>query len=175
LRVARCAIEAAVLNKPMAAVSIDSPALKKPSGAFVTLHEAQELRGCIGYVDPRKPLLATVQDAAVKAAMEDPRFPPVGIDELEEIEIEISVLSPLQGIRSPGEIEVGRHGLVVEFGSHRGLLLPQVAAEYGWDAETFLQQTVRKAGLAAHVVDEQDLKVFVFTAEIFNEHEATAV
>lgn len=173
LQLARRAIEAAVVHKEKTAFIIDSSDLQKPCGAFVTLRKSHDLRGCIGYVDPRKPLIETVQDAAVRAALEDPRFPPVMPDELGEIDIEISVLSLLTGIASATEIEVGKHGLVVELGNHRGLLLPQVAAEYGWDAETLLHQTIRKAGLPPGVTGQKDLRLFVFTAEIFGEHHTT--
>ena len=167
---ARTAIESAVIGRRAPPPSSDVPALMIPAGAFVTLHKSHELRGCIGYLDAKKPLIETVHDAAVKSAVEDPRFPPVTTDELGDIYIEISVLSPMTAIRSAAEIVAGIHGLVVEFQDHRGLLLPQVAAEFGWDAETLLQQTIRKAGLLPGVMQEKDLRLFVFTAEVFGEH-----
>lgn len=169
LHIARQSVEAAVNERELPEAVITQPALREHRGAFVTLHEHQELRGCIGYVDPIKPLWETVQDAAAKAALDDPRFISVQREELRHIEIEISVLSELTEITSAAEIEIGRHGLVVELGHHRGLLLPQVALSTGWDKETFLQQTFRKSGLPAHLWHHKDVKIFSFTAEVFSE------
>ena len=173
LQVARHSIESVVSGRPGSEVSIDASILGKTSGAFVTLRIDHELRGCIGYVDPKKPLVDTVHDAAEKAAMEDLRFPAVTADELAIIAIEISVLSPMKSISSIVEIEVGSHGLVVELGTHRGLLLPQVAVEYGWDAAELLKQTIRKAGLEPGIIKHRDLRLFIFTAEIFSESRDT--
>ena len=153
----------------MPTMEIAQTALEERSGAFVSLHEDRELRGCIGYVDPVKSLYKTVIDAAAKAALEDPRFPPVSREELPYIDIEISMLSPLKEIRKVDEIEIGKHGLVVELGHHRGLLLPQVATEAGWDKHTFLHQTFRKSGLPEHLWHHKDLKIYSFTAEVFGE------
>ena len=114
-----------------------------------------------------------MQDAAAKAASEDPRFVSVQPEELQHIEIEISVLSPLTEIQSIDEIEIGTHGLIVELGHHRGLLLPQVAVSMGWDKETFLQQTLRKSGLPPHLWNHEGLKIFSFSAEVFNETSAS--
>src|SRR5512143_1574709 len=140
LTAARGAIDSALADRPVASRVVPYPELLHPSGAFVTLRERDELRGCVGYIDPVKPLLQTVEEAAVRAAFQDPRFEPLEHAELDLIEIEISVLSPLQRIASPSEIEVGTHGVVVQSRSTRGLLLPQVAVEYGWDRDTFLEQ-----------------------------------
>ncbi|MEE9288017.1 MAG: AmmeMemoRadiSam system protein A, partial [Bacteroidota bacterium] len=118
-----------------------------------------------------KPLVETVSDVAVKAALEDPRFVPVTEEELNEVVIEISVLSPLQSINRIEDIEVGRHGLVIERGSCQGLLLPQVALEYHWDREAFLKFTARKAGLAADAWKDPETSIYVFTAEIFREED----
>jgi AmmeMemoRadiSam system protein A len=169
LQIARQSIEAAVNDNAPPNTVISQPVLREQRGAFVTLHEHNELRGCIGYVDPVKALWETVQDAAAKAALEDPRFMSVQRDELQHIEIEISVLSPLHEVTSIDEIEIGLHGLVVEFKDHRALLLPQVAVSTGWDKETFLQQTLRKSGLPPQMRDHKDLKIFSFTAEVFSE------
>ncbi|MDP9263599.1 MAG: AmmeMemoRadiSam system protein A, partial [Acidobacteriota bacterium] len=125
-----------------------SPHLAELRGAFVTLHLAGQLRGCVGFVQPARGLYHTVMEAALNAAFHDPRFLPVSTEEAPELEVEISVLSPLQPI-APEEVVVGRHGLVVSRGSYRGLLLPQVAVENGWNAATFLEQTCLKAGLPA--------------------------
>ena len=148
-----------------------TPALLEPCGVFVTLHRAAELRGCIGYIEGHRPLIEGVRETAVKSAFEDPRFPPLGTDELAEIKIEISVLSPLQQVRSFETIEVGKHGLVLEFGGRRGLLLPQVAVENSWDRETFLQNIGKKAGCASDAWKHPGAKLFTFTAEVFGEEE----
>jgi len=105
----------------------------------------------------------------VKAAFEDPRFPTLSAREFEEVEIEISVLSPLRKITDVGEIEVGKHGLVLEAGFARGLLLPQVATEYGWDREQFLNHTARKAGLYPDAWRQKGTSIFIFTSDVFSE------
>ncbi len=169
LNIARQSIEASVSEHEMPKAVITQPALRTHAGAFVTLHEHGELRGCIGYIDPLKPLIDTVQDAAAKAALDDPRFMPVHPNELQHIEIEISVLSPLHEIASVEEIVIGKHGVVVELDNHRGLLLPQVAVEAGWDKQTFLHQTFRKTGLPEHLWHHKDMKISIFTAEVFSE------
>ena len=137
-------------------------------GAFVTLHKRGMLRGCIGVFAGRGPLYQTVSEMAIASGWEDPRFPPLDASELDEIEIEISVLSPLQPAR-PEEIEVGKHGIYITKGFSRGVLLPQVAVEYGWDRETFLAQTCLKAGLHPDAWKEPDTKIEIFTAEVFSE------
>jgi len=169
LQNARRSIEAAVRRKGAALPEKIPQPLMELCGAFVTLHKGGELRGCIGYIEGLKPLIETIWDAAEKAALEDYRFMPVKPEELHEIEIEISVLSPLKTIQKISEIEIGKHGLIVELGPNRGLLLPQVATEYGWDKETFLNQTAQKAGLHANAWKDPEVKIFIFSAEIFNE------
>jgi AmmeMemoRadiSam system protein B/AmmeMemoRadiSam system protein A len=141
--------------------------LLRPCGAFVTLKLDGRLRGCIGIVEPRKSLVDTVEEMATAAATSDPRFVPLEKDELPGIEIEISALSPLRRVASPTEVLVGKHGLVIERGGRRGLLLPQVAVEAGWDAETFLGYACEKAGLPARAWREKDTRIFVFTAQVF--------
>ena len=169
LKTARIAIESAI-NDAVPATFNDCPSLlTKPCGAFVTLHEEGELRGCIGYTDAVRPLLQTVQEAAAKAATEDPRFTALTPDELAMIEIEISVLSPMKLVHNINEIEIGKHGLLIERKHSRGLLLPQVPVEYGWDVKTFLNQTARKAGLRSSSWNDSETKLFTFTAEIFSE------
>ena len=142
--------------------------LGRPGGAFVTLHKRGELRGCIGHIEPTEPIGRVVPRCAVAACSSDSRFPPVAAGELDVIDIEISLLGPLEAIAGPQEISVGRHGLVVERGWRRGLLLPQVAAEWGWDAETFLSHTCLKAGLA-HDAWRKGAQVWRFEAEVFSE------
>lgn len=138
------------------------------TGAFVTLKKHGELRGCIGTLECRGPLAEEVARVAVSAAREDPRFPPVRASELGDLDVEVSVLGPLEPIdpADPGAIVIGRHGLVVEEGSRRGLLLPQVATEWGWDRETFLAHTCRKAGLAPDCW-RRGARVYRFAAEVF--------
>jgi len=141
--------------------------LAEPRGAFTTLHLGAQLRGCIGYVNPTDSLYKTVGDTARAAAFDDPRFEPVTLSETPKLKVEISVLSPLQPIQ-PDEVVIGRHGLVVTQGNHRGLLLPQVAPEWEWDRETFLAQTCLKAGLPADAW-QHGAQLQGFTAEVFGE------
>ncbi len=143
--------------------------LAEPRGAFTTLHLKGQLRGCVGYVMPVHALYRTVAETAISAAFHDTRFMPVTKEEAAKLEIEISVLSRLQPIE-PDDIEIGRHGLVVTFGSRRGLLLPQVPVEWGWDVKTFLQQTCQKAGLPADAW-ERGATLEGFTAEIFGDQD----
>ena len=154
-------IESAVRN-PQSAI------LARPGGAFVTLHKAGDLRGCIGHIEPTEPLGRVVPRCAVAACSSDPRFPPVTAAELDAIAIEISLLGPLQPIAGPQDIVAGRDGLVVERGRQRGLLLPQVATEWGWDADAFLAHTCQKAGLPPDAW-QQGATVWRFEAEVFGE------
>ncbi len=139
------------------------------AGVFVTLTKGGELRGCIGYIYPIKEFSSLVIDAALSSAFRDPRFDPLEKNELEEIEIEVSVLSEPRKIESISEIEVGKHGLIVRRGPFQGLLLPQVATEHNWDRVTFLKHTFVKAGLSPNDIDKTDVEVFVFEAEVFDE------
>jgi len=172
LRIAREAIAAHVSGTPAhvpGAVDI----LARPGGAFVTLHKRGDLRGCIGHIEPTEPLGVVVPRCAVAACSSDPRFPPLAPDELDAIDIEISLLGPLEPIADPQEIVVGRDGLVVERGWQRGLLLPQVATEWNWDAAAFLAQTCHKAGLPLDAW-EKGAKVWKFEAEVFAERERSS-
>lgn len=126
---------------------LDDPAASLHLGAFVSLHVRGELRGCIGYPPADRPLGEVIARCAVSAASEDPRFPPVTLQELAAANIEISVLGPIDVVRDVNEIVVGRHGLIIAQGYNKGLLLPQVATEHAWDRETFLAHTCLKAGL----------------------------
>jgi AmmeMemoRadiSam system protein A len=148
-----------------------SSSLKEKRGVFVTLNKSHQLRGCIGYIEGLKPLQIAVEDMALAAAFDDPRFPPIEKKEINEIEIEISVLSPLETITDPNLIEIGRHGMIIEQGLMRGLLLPQVATEYNWDVQTFLEQTCQKAGLPKDAWQDTATKIQIFSAEIFSESE----
>ncbi len=144
--------------------------LKRPSGAFVTLHTSRgDLRGCIGSIQAVAPLCEAVVSNAINAAFRDPRFYPVQREELADLQIEISVMSPIEPVANIEEIEVGRDGLIVSRGSRAGLLLPQVATEYAWDRETFLQQTCVKAGLPPDAWHSPDTRIERFSAEVFGE------
>ncbi len=148
-----------------------TPRLKEKAGVFVTLKSKGRLRGCIGYVEGIKPLWQAVIDNTHNAAFEDPRFPPVSMKEFDDISIEISVMTPLRPIESIEEIEVGTHGLVIEKGFHRGLLLPQVPTEWGWDRDEFLEHICRKAGLPPDAWKDPDAQLKVFSAQVFSEKE----
>jgi len=145
-------------------------ALARDRGAFVTLKEKGELRGCIGYIAPMKPLCMTVRDVAAEAALHDPRFVPVATRELSELEYEVSVLSPLRRVTDWKQIQVGRDGLLVRKGEYEGVLLPQVATEEHWDRNTFLNQVCIKAGLPSGCWKDDDADVFTFTAVVFGEN-----
>lgn len=138
------------------------------AGAFVSLHHGEDLRGCIGYLEAREPLWRTVRDAAIAAATTDPRFPPVSTDEVAGLDIEISVLSPIERCPNVDEIEIGRDGLVIRQGSLSGLLLPQVPVDWGWTREQFLAHTCRKAGLPLDAY-KTGAQVYWFTATIFGD------
>jgi hypothetical protein len=154
----------------------DSPAdpnLQRPAGAFVTLHLRKRLRGCIGQLPGEAPLWHVVAHCAQSAALEDPRFERVRSDELPEIEIEISVLSqPLDTL--PEMIEAGKHGIIVSHGWQRGVLLPQVAAQFHWDSARFLEETCEKAGLAREAWRDPGVRIQTFTAEVFSESDYPA-
>jgi len=170
LEAARRAIEAELSGLPTPLPSVSDAALLEPRGAFVTLHKKGALRGCIGIFESTKPLIEVVMDMAISAAFHDPRFPPLHPAELPEVDIEISALSPLRPISSPDEIQVGKHGIYITLGPYRGVLLPQVATEHGWDRDTFLDQTCWKAGLAPGCWKDPACRISIFTAEIFGEH-----
>jgi AmmeMemoRadiSam system protein A len=168
LQLARRALAAKVLGLPL--VESDDYA-SVASGAFVSIHRRGELRGCLGRLEPL-PLAAMVRELARAVADSDPRFEAVAASELPEIDIEISVLTPQRRIDSPGEIEVGRHGVIVEQRGRRGLLLPQVAKVRGWDRLTFLEHACLKAGLPRDAWPRVD--IFVFEAEVFGERSAAS-
>lgn len=170
LRIARDAIAEALHGRVYESHSATAEA-QQPAGAFVTIHHHGELRGCIGQIEARQPLAAAVAHCAASAAIRDPRFPPMAMPELDEgTEIEISVLTPMQPVASPEEIEVGRDGLLIQQGYRSGLLLPQVATEWGWNRETFLAQACRKAGLPPDAW-KHGAEIFKFQAEIFSERD----
>jgi AmmeMemoRadiSam system protein A len=166
----RRALESFVRNETQRAESIDDPCLLNSDyGAFVSLRRQEELRGCIGTCFPTAPLYETVIEMTQAAASRDRRVAAIASSELSEILIDISVLSPLQPVSDPLRLEIGTHGLYVESGGKRGVLLPQVAVQYGWDMETFLSQTCIKAGLRNSAWKEPGAKVSSFTALILEE------
>jgi AmmeMemoRadiSam system protein A len=169
LQAARDSITAQLKGKAATPVKAPSPVLEEPRGAFVSLHRRGQLRGCIGYLEAVKPLLQTVREMAPAAAFQDPRFGPLQADELADLEIEISVLTPMRLIKTTDEIEVGKHGLYIVRGLNRGLLLPQVATEYCWDRRTFLEHTCNKAGLPSDAWKDPNTQIFIFRAEIFSD------
>ena len=173
LEVARRALLYAVECREAAEDFPENEILHRPGGAFVTLRHRGRLRGCIGQFASQDPLIEVVRYCARAAALEDPRFEPVRAEELAELELEISVLSAAQGILFE-EIEIGRHGLIVTRGWQRGVLLPQVAAEYRWTVERFLEETCAKAGLERDAWRDPATRVHAFTAEVFRESEFAA-
>ena len=173
LSVARQAIEAAVAGAPAADTQTDDPDLAKVQGAFVTLKKQGQLRGCIGHIEGHFPLIETVQGMAVAAALEDPRFPAVRAEEIGDLSIEISVMSPIMKVNDIEEIQVGRDGLIVSSGPCRGLLLPQVPVEWDWDRDEFLCHTCLKAGLPEDAW-QGDVTIERFEAEVFGEENEAA-
>ena len=169
LRAAREAIEHALAGKTPRPKPSGPPSVAH-GGIFVSLHlrANHELRGCIGSMEACEPLADTVAEAAVAAATRDRRFAPLRLEELPLVEIQISLLEPLRPVR-PDEVQVGADGLLVRDGKHSGLLLPQVAVEHGWDRETFLRMTCRKAGVAEDAWRRSDCVLLAFRAEVFGE------
>lgn len=169
LRIARKSIESGFSGGERPRFKVESTTLEKKMGAFVTLKKQGRLRGCIGFIEGKKPLYETVEEMAQAAAFKDPRFRPVKKDELEDLDIEISALTPLRQIEDVSEIEVGRHGIYIVKGFHSGLLLPQVATEYNWDRDTFLRETCAKADLPLDAWKDKDTKIYIFSASVFGE------
>jgi uncharacterized protein (TIGR00296 family) len=173
VRSARAAIDIAVARKPKSPFDLP-PVFQDKRGVFVTLTRNGELRGCIGFPYPVMPLGEALVHAAKAAALEDPRFPPVGKDELPALSLEVTILTvpePLTGDPAgrPGKIVVGKHGLIVRGMGTSGLLLPQVATEYRWDAKTFLDHTCMKAGLSGKCWTSRNVEVLTFEGQIFTE------
>ena len=175
LGLARLSLEAFFRGEPEPRLASDRAELFGQQRAlFVTLRRKGELRGCIGTLSPDGDLARTVPRFARRAAFEDPRFPALAAEELPECEIEISVLTPPERAHDPEEIEIGRDGLILEASGHSGLLLPQVAREWGFDRERFLAEVARKAGLPADAWRHPDAKVWRFQAEVFSESDVEA-
>jgi AmmeMemoRadiSam system protein A len=169
LAIARKAIETHVRTGTTYIEPREEMALNRRNGCFVSIKQKGQLRGCIGNFQSELPLFREVAEIAITSATKDPRFYPMREDDLANFVLEISVLSPLRKIESTDEIEVGRHGIYLEKGYYRGVLLPQVAAEHGWDRDTFLRQTCLKAGLPTDAWASEDAEIYVFSAQVFGE------
>jgi len=173
IALAHKSVERAVQDrKPYEPAITGEDRLDADRGAFVTLKEEGRLRGCIGFTSPMQTLYVTVRDASMYAALQDPRFQPVTSSELQRLEYEISVLSPMRRMQDIREITIGEHGLLIKNGRHEGLLLPQVAVEQHWNAERFVQETCAKAGMSPDCWRDSGTDIFGFTAVVFGEHQA---
>jgi hypothetical protein len=168
LKIARETIVACVTTGKVPVVETASKGLQAENGCFVTIKQHGQLRGCIGNFVSDQPLYRLVQEMAVSAATRDPRFYPMKQQDLTSFDLEISVLSPLKLASSVDEILVGIHGIYLVRGSYRGVLLPQVATEYGWDRDTFLKHTCLKAGLPENAW-KKDCQIYIFSALVFGE------
>lgn len=172
IALSRQMLECFVRGREKQVAKIEDQHLLTPRyGAFVSLHKGRELRGCIGTCFPRHSLYATVIEMTEAAASRDHRVRPISESELSDIHIDISVLSPLEAVADPLSLEIGKHGLHVTRGEKRGVLLPQVASEYGWDIRTFLCEACLKAGLAKNAWQTRETKVSSFTALVIEEEE----
>jgi len=170
LSIARKTIEEYIRSRKMPEIEVDDPALKEKRGVFVTLHRKGMLRGCIGYIMPIEELYKAVSKMAIESSTGDPRFPPVTPQEIEQIQIEISVLTVPERIKSVDEIELGKHGVIVKKGVHQGVFLPQVATETGWSKEEFLNRLCYdKAHLPEDAWKDNDTEIYTFSAQVFEE------
>ena len=151
--------------------SFDEDIFKEKCGAFVTIHIRGDLRGCIGYIEGVKSIPETVKDMAAASAFKDPRFSSLSAEEYKTIDIEISILTPVERVNDVNDIVVGRDGLIITRGFSRGLLLPQVPVEQGWDRDTFLSHTCMKAGLPGDSWKKSDVLIEKFSAQVFSENE----
>ena len=169
LEIAREAIIKGVKQQLYSPSPREEKALNQKSGCFVTIKQNNMLRGCIGNFQARQPLFREVGEMAKASACQDPRFPPMAVVDLANFKLEITVLSPLQKIDDTELIQVGEHGIYIEKGLNRGVLLPQVATEQGWDRKTFLEQTCRKAGLPAEAWQSPDADIYLFSGQLITE------
>jgi AmmeMemoRadiSam system protein B/AmmeMemoRadiSam system protein A len=172
LEIARESLETYIKEDKIIKVKEDSPLLNKPMGAFVTLKKHDQLRGCIGVFEATIPLYQVVAETAISSAINDVRFTPVAKNELDELEYEISVLSPLKKVDSWKDIEIGKHGVRIRKGARGGVFLPQVATDNDWDLDTFMSVLcTQKAGLPSDCWKESDIDIYVFTAQVFDEED----
>lgn len=167
LRIAREAVAAHLSNRAPSFPDIPEVNLAEIRAVFVSIHQGQRLRGCVGNLQPEQPLCRTTAECAVAAAVSDPRFPPMKPAELPRVNFEVSVLEPFERINDPSEIEIGKHGLIVSQDRAVGLLLPQVATQFGWNSEQFLAGACQKAGLRPD--DWKRATIQRFTAQVFGE------
>ena len=166
-QIAQSAIERRLKGEKPSKINLASEQLKGNRGAFVSLHTHGQLRGCVGTIQPNRPLHQVVEEMAIAAAFEDSRFSPLSTAELKDLDLEISVLTPLERVQDVDEIKVGMHGLYIKKGFYAGLLLPQVATEYQWDRVRFLEETCRKAGLPKNAWMDKGTEIYLFSADIF--------
>lgn len=169
---ARRTLEAVLAGKPKPEISYSDPIFMQKCGIFVTLKKHGDLRGCIGFIQGVEPLGQAIQQMAIAAATQDSRFSPVKLEELDDIELEISVLTPLQDVKDISEIKLGRDGLILQRGAHSGLLLPQVPLEWNWNLDQFLHHLCLKAGLEPGSHKLPDARLQKFSATIYSESEA---
>jgi len=169
LRAVRQTLTEVLNGRPAPKLKFTDPRFNERCGIFVTLKKHEDLRGCIGFVKGVEPLSEAIQEMAVAAATRDPRFSPVSSDELSQISIEVSVLTPMTEVKSIEEIEIGKHGLMLLHGRHSGLLLPQVPVEWGWGVDEFLVNLCYKAGLPPGSHLQPGAKLLKFSADIFSE------
>jgi AmmeMemoRadiSam system protein A len=172
LAIARQAVHQGVLTGQEYIEPREEKVLNQRNGCFVTIKQHGKLRGCIGNFQSELPLFREVARMALASATRDPRFYPMKEADLDSFSIEISVLSPLRKAESLDEIQVGKHGIYIEKGFYRGVLLPQVATEHGWDRATFLKQTCVKAGLPTNAWEADDAEIYIFSAQVFGENDA---
>jgi AmmeMemoRadiSam system protein A len=170
LQIARSAVGAYLAGRKPVFPEVSSAAIAESRGVFVSLHQSETLRGCIGNIYPAGPLYRSAAECAIAAAVSDPRFMPLMASELPMVEFEISVLSPLQSVNDIEKIEIGRHGLLIRNRGSQGLLLPQVAAAFGWGRERFLEETCKKAGLRPDDW-KQGASIQAFSAIVFSERQ----
>lgn len=167
--IARETLNCYLSGKDLPPLRVEDPVLWEKRGVFVTLKKGEDLRGCIGYIQPVRPLCEAVREVAIQSATEDPRFPPVTYDELNEINIEISVLTVPKRV-NPEDIVLGRDGVIVKRGYRQGVFLPQVADETGWSKEEFMSNLcLHKAGLPPDSWKQPGTEIYTFQAEVFGE------
>ena len=172
LKIARDSISVYLRTGKKSAVATSEPELNQKKGAFVTLNLHNELRGCIGNLVANQPLYLTISDMALEAAFDDPRFSRLTLSELDQVKIDISVLSPLEKVTSADKIQLGKHGVLVRRGNQSGVFLPQVATETGWSKEEFLNNLcAHKAGIAKDAWKNKDTELYIFTADVFSEQD----
>lgn len=171
LKIAREAINHVVKGQEYTPAPREEKKLNDKAGCFVTIKQNGQLRGCIGNFQSKQPLYSEVAQMAVASATQDPRFPAMDQSELDDFNLELTVLSPLKKIDNLDEIEIGVHGLYIEKGYNRGVLLPQVATEHGWDRDLFLRQTCIKAGLKESDWQHEDTDIYIFSGQIADDYE----